>query len=81
MYYWKAKAILYNILLKYREAFWLRDEIGLYPNMEVKLELNGKAPFYISPFPIKDEENIIVEKEMRKGFLLGILKKGLSSAS
>ena len=47
--------------------------------MEVKLELKDKTPFYIRPFPIKEEEKIIVDREMRKGYLLGILRKGLSS--
>ena len=77
MYYRKAN----KILLKYREAFSLRDEIGLCPNMEVKLELKDKTPFNIRPFPIKEEEKIIVDKEMRKGCFLGILRKGLSSYS
>ena len=80
MYYRKQKQALYKILLKYREAFSLRDEIGLSPNMEVKLELKDKTSFYIRPFPIK-EEKIIVDREMRIGCLLGILKKGLSSYS
>ena len=31
----KQKQALYKILLTYIEAFSLRDEIGLYPNMEV----------------------------------------------
>ena len=77
----KQKQALYKILLKYREAFSLRDEIGLCPNMEVKLELKVKTPFYIRPFPIKEEEKIIVDREMRKGCLPWILRKGLSSYS
>ena len=46
--------------------------------MEVKLELKDKTPFYIRPFPIKEEEKIIVDREMRKGCLFEILRKGLS---
>ena len=49
--------------------------------MEVKLELKDKTPFYIRSFPIKEEEKIIVDREIRKGCLLGILRKGLSSYS
>ena len=49
--------------------------------MEVKLELKDKTPFYTRPFPIKEEEKIIVDREMRKECLLGILRKGLSSYS
>ena len=77
----KEKREFRRLLLQYREAFSLRDEIGMCPNMEVKLELTDTTPFYIRPFPIKDEEKMIVDKEMRKGVLLGILRKGLSSYS
>ena len=75
----KLKHVLYNIPLKYREPLSLKDEIGLCPNIKVKLELEDKTPFYIRPFPIKEEEKIIVDKEMHKGCSLGILRKGFSS--
>ena len=75
------KKSLYKALLKYKEAFSLRDEIGLCPNMEIELELNDDTPFFIRPFPIKETEKEVVDKEMRKGCLLGILKKGMSSYS
>ena len=75
------KKSLYKVLLKYKEAFSLRDEIGLCPNMEIELELNDETPFFIRPFPIKESEKDVVDKEMRKGCLLGILKKGMSSYS
>ena len=75
------KKSLYKVLLKYKEAFSLRDEIGLCPNMEIELELNGDTPFFIRPFPIKESEKEVVDKEMKKGCLLGILKKEMSSYS
>ena len=53
-------------MLKYKEAFSLRDEIGLCPNMEIELELNDDTPFFIRPFPIKETEKEVVDKEMRK---------------
>ena len=74
----RQKQVLYKILFKYREAFSLRDEIGLCPNMKVKLELNNKTSFFIRLLPIKEEEKIIVDSKMRKGCLLRILRKGLS---
>ena len=49
--------------------------------MEVGLELRDETPFFIRPFPIKESDKDIVDKEMRKGCLLGILKKGMSSYS
>ena len=33
------------------------------------------------PFPIKESKKDVVDKEMRKGCLLGILRKGMSSYS
>ena len=77
----RQKQTLYKILLQCREAFSFRDVIGLCPNMEVKLELNNKTPFYIRLFPIMEEEKVIVDREMRKGCMLGILRKGFSSYS
>ena len=47
----RQKQDLYQILLKYRAAFPLRDEIGLCPDRDIKLELNDKTPFFIRPFP------------------------------
>ena len=43
--------------------------------------IKDKTPFYIRPFPIKEEEKIIFDRKMRTGCLLGILRKGLSSYS
>ena len=72
---------LYKLLYKYKKAFSLRDEIGLCQSVEVELELKDESPFFIRPFPIKKSDKDIVDKEMRKGCLLGILKKGVSSYS
>ena len=77
----KEKEKLYKVMIKYKKAFSLRDEIGTCPHMEVELELTDKTPFFIRPFPIKEAEKDIVDREMRKGCLLGILKKGMSSYS
>ena len=49
--------------------------------MEVELELTDTSPLFIRPFPIRESERKVVDKEMRKGCLLGILKKGMSSFS
>ena len=77
----REKNKLYKVLYKYKKAFSLRDEIGLCQSMEVELELRDETPFFIRPFPIKESDKDIVDKEMRKGCLLGILKKGMSSYS
>ena len=77
----EEKRNLYKVLYKYKKAFSLRDEIGLCQSMEIELELTDESPFFIRPFPIKESDKDIVDKEMRKGCLLGILKKGMSSYS
>ena len=69
------------MLVEHREAFSLRDEIGECSNMEIEIELEKETPFFIRPYPIKEEEKTHVDREMRKGCLLGILRKGLTSYS
>ena len=77
----QEKEQVYKTLLQYKSAFSLRDEIGLCPNLEVHLEIKDKTPFFLRPFPVKETDKEIVDKEMRKGCLLGIMKKGMSSYS
>ena len=55
----RQKQALYKILLKYREAFSLRDEIGLCPNMEVNLETKDETLFFIRPFPIRKKKRLL----------------------
>ncbi len=47
----------------------------------VKLELKDKSPFFIHPYPVKEDGKKVIDDEMRKGCLLGYLKKGMSSYS
>ena len=75
----KDKIKLLRVLCKHKKAFSLRDEIGEFPYMEVELELNDTKPFFIKPYPIREEDKAVIE--MCRGVLLGILKKGLSSYS
>ena len=66
----KEKRTLIKVIMKHKKAFSLRDEIGTCPNMEVELELKDTKPFFIRPFPIKEGEKDLIDKEMRKGCLL-----------
>ncbi len=68
-------------LLKYHNAFLLRDEIGQCPFFTVKLELKDKSLFFIHPYHVKEDGKKVIDDEMRKGCLLGYLKKGMSSYS
>ena len=75
------KEKVYSTLMNYRDAFSLRDEIGLCPSIKVRLQLKDETPFYIRPYPIKLEDKPYVEKEIQKLVSLGVLKKGLSGYS
>ena len=55
-----------DLLYKYKDAFSLRDEIGLCPNIEIEIDITDKSPFFIDHFmQVRDEEDkIILDKEM-----------------
>ena len=74
----EQKKIHYKVLPECREAFSLRDKIGLYSNVEVTLELANKTPFYIRLFPVKEGGKITADREMTRVYLLRIIIKGLS---
>ena len=75
------KELLYQELLKYREAFSLRDEIGSCPFFEVSLKLKDDTPFFVRPYPIREDMKPVVQKEMDRLERLGIIKKGLTGYS
>ena len=75
------KEKLWKMLIKYRPAFSLRDEIGKCTDMKVKIELHDTTPFFIRPYPCTPEHKKVIDREMAKGVTLGVLKKGLSSYS
>ena len=36
-----------ELLYQYKDAFSLQDEIGTCPNIEVKIDVTDKSPFFI----------------------------------
>ena len=75
------KVEFFDLLEKYKDAFCLRDEIGLAPHMQVHLDMTDKTPFFIRPFTVKEDMKTKIDKEMDRLVKLGILKKGLSGYS
>ena len=43
------KAQVKDLLYKYKDAFSLRDEIGLCPNIKIEIYITDKSPFFIRP--------------------------------
>ena len=75
------KVEFFDLLEKYKDAFCLRDEIGLAPHIQVHLDRTDKTPFFIRPFTVKGDMKSKIDKEMDRLVKLGILKKGLSGYS
>ena len=48
----------------FHDVFSLRDEIGTCPFIEVHLKLKDETPFFIQPYPMRDEQKKILQKEM-----------------
>ena len=70
-----------DLLYQYKDAFSLRDEIGLCPNIEIEIDVTDKSPFFIRPFHAYEDNKVILDKEMKQLCYLGILKEGFSAYS
>ena len=54
-----------DLFYQYKDAFSLRDEIGLCPNIEIEIDVTDKSPFFIRPFQANKEDKVILDKEMK----------------
>ena len=66
---------------QFTDVFGLRDEIGTCPFIEVHLKLKDETPFFIRPYPMREEQKKIIQKEMDRLKHLGIIHKGLTGYS
>ena len=55
-----------DMLYKYRDAFSLRNEIGMCPNIEVEIDVTNKFPFVIRPHHIREEDKKVLDREMKR---------------
>ena len=63
------------MLYKYKEAFSLRDEIGTCPIIEIGIDVTDKSPVFIRPFHVREEDQKVIDKEMKHLCYLVILKE------
>ena len=54
-----------DLLYQYKDAFSLRDKIGLCPNIKIEIDIMDKSPFFIRPFHANEEDTVILDKEMK----------------
>ena len=66
---------------QFTDVFSLRDEIGTCPFIEVHLKLKDETPFFVRPYPMREEQKKVIQKEMDRLKHLGIICKGLTSYS
>ena len=45
-----------NLLYQYKDAFSLRDKIGLCPNIEIEIDVTDKSSFFIRPFNANEDD-------------------------
>ena len=60
-----------DLLYEYKDAFSLRDEIWMCPNIEVENDVTDKTSFLIRPFHDKEEDKTILDREMKRLCYLG----------
>ena len=71
----KGKEELLTNVEQFTDIFSLRDEIGTYPFIEVHLKLKDKMPFFVRPYPMREEQKKVIQKEMDRLGHLGIIWK------
>ena len=75
----KEKSRLMKMLIKYRDAFSLRDEIGECPNLKADIKVIDESPFFVRPFPISEKDKPFMDEQMERLVSLGILSKNSTS--
>ena len=75
----KEKAKLMRMLMRYRDAFSLRDEIGECSNLEADIKVIDESPFFVRPFPLSESDKPFMDKQMERLVSLGILSKNSTS--
>ena len=55
-----------------------RNKIGTCPFIEVHLRLKDETPFFVQPYPMREEQRKVIQKEMDRLEYLGIIQKGLT---
>ena len=68
-----------KMLIRYRDAFSLRDEIGECPNLEADIKVIDESPFFVRPFPLAEGDKPFMDQQMERLVSLGILSKNSTS--
>ena len=77
----KGKKEFLEKVEQFTDVFSLRVEIGTCPFIEVHLKLKDETPFFVRPYPMREEQKKVIQKEMDRLEHLGIIHKGLTGYS
>ena len=75
----KEKPKLMNLVVKYRDVFSLRDEIGACSNLTADIQVIDKLPFFVRPFSLSEPDKEFMDEQMERLVSLGILSKSSTS--
>ena len=59
----------------FHHVFSLRDKIGTCPFIEVHIKLKEETPFFVQPYPMREEQKKVIQKEMDRLEHLDIIRK------
>ena len=68
-----------DLLCQYKNAFSLRHEIGLCPNIKIEIDVTDKSPFFIRPFHANEEDKVDFRQRNEAIVLYGYTKRRLLS--
>ena len=77
----KGKEEFLTNVEQFTNIFSLRDEIGTCPFIEVHLKLKDETPFFVRPYPMREEQKKVIQKEIDRLEHLGIIQKRLTHYS
>ena len=77
----KGKEEFLTNVEQFMDIFSLRDKISTCPFIEVHLKLKDETPFFVRPYPMREEQKKVIQKEMDRLEHLGIIHKGLTGYS
>ena len=69
----------WNTMNRVKEAFSLHDEIGECPRLQIHLKLKDESPFYIRPYSVSPEKKLLIDREVEKLRLMGVLEYSTGS--
>ena len=55
-----------EILNRYKDADTLRDEIGTCPNIEIKIDVVDKVPFFLRPYHVNEDDKQMLDREIKR---------------